>query len=153
VAASAKVTASWSTQRAGSVPLRLVAPTTRAVSDLDRAVTGRNARATRHSALDVALAALDLQLQYRSQVEIDGDRFDLWLRQILVDARARDASGLVGDVATLEWMRDRIARSLGGVELTRVDFLLGALRANADDEEFGAAAKNAQTLRRVLARS
>jgi hypothetical protein len=96
-------------------------------------------------------AALDLKLQYLPTAEIDLGRFDVRLRRLLVDAGARDQSAVVGDVATLEWIRDRIEKALDPVDLTRLDTLLKELRTNAGDEDFRAASETALQLRELVA--
>lgn len=138
-------------RRTGDVPPRLVAPTSGALKALAREVADRDRTGSRQAALDVAQAGLDLQLQYRPAAEIDLGRFDAWLRQLLVDARARDHGALLGDVATLEWIRDRIEKALDPVDLTRLDTLLKELRTNAGDEDFKAASETAVHLRELLA--
>jgi hypothetical protein len=147
------VTAAWQTHRQRGVPPRLVGPTNVAITALAAAVEARSARRTRHAALDVVQAGLDLQLRYRSPAVIDRARFDLWARQVLVDAGARDLPAVSGDVATLEWIRDRIAHTLDSVSVTRLDTYLGELRANVGDEELAAAARTAKDLRKVVARA
>ena len=150
----AKMAAAWKAHRAaGDVPPRLVGPTSRVLGQLARTVKAQQSVKARDAALDVALAALDLQLQYRRPAAIDRARFDLWARQVLVDVAARDPSAVSGDVATLEWIRDRIARTLHSVDVTRIDTLLEELRVNAGDEDLPAAADTARALRRALARA
>jgi len=68
-----------------------------------------------------------------------------------VDAAARKTSAVSGDVATLEWIRDRIARTLDSVAATRLDTHLEELRSNAADEDLAAASRTAAGLRKVLA--
>jgi hypothetical protein len=146
--------AAWKAHRAaGGVPPRLVGPTSSALAALTRAVKAQEVSRARHAALDVALATLDLQLQYRSLAWIERARGDLWARQVLVDAADRDAGGVTSDVATLEWIRDRFARAIDSVDLARIDTLLDELRTNAADEDFAAATTTAQTLRKALARA
>ena len=84
-----------------------IQPTDHAVEALSRAVTARDQLAAWHSALDLRLAVLDLQLQFRPPAEIDRARLDLWAQRVLVDAGAADLDATSGDVATLEWVRDR----------------------------------------------
>ena len=96
-------------------------------------------------------AALDLELTYRPPAQIDRARFDLWLRHTLVDAAARDRAAVSGDVATLEWIRDRITHTLDSVEVTRIDTYLGKLREQVIDSDLAAAARTATALRKVLA--
>jgi len=149
--AARRTRAAWRAHRVGGVPPRLISPTNRALKALARAVKARDRGKARNAALDAALAALDLQLQYRPPAEIDRARFDLWTRQVRVDAAARKLSAVSGDVATLEWIRDRIARTLDSVVATRLDTQLEELRANVGDKDFAAASKTAVALRKVLA--
>jgi hypothetical protein len=142
--------AAWRAQRRDGVPPRLAGPTGRAVGSLVRAVAARERQRARHAALDAVQATLDLELQYRPVAEIDRRRFGLWLRQVLVDAAGRDLRLVRGDVAVLEWIRDRIAHTLSAVQLTRLDTRLEELRSNVADRQPAAAARTAAALRRVL---
>lgn len=150
-AIAATMDVAWKAHRASGVPPRLVAPTDAAITALTRAIAKQGSVATRHAALDVLQASLDLQLRYRSQVEVDRARFDLWVRQLILDASARDAAGARGDVATLEWIRDRIARAMDPVRLSGIDHLLKNARTSANDAQFRAVIRTAVLLRRALA--
>ncbi len=148
----AQMTAAWTAHKAaGGVPPQLVGPTDRAIKTLAKAIKARKTTKARDAALDVAQATLDLQLQFRRPAEIDLARFDLWARQVLVDAAIGDVPAISGDVATLEWIRDRIARTLDRDDVTRIDTLVEELRANVKDENPKAAADTAAALRDVLA--
>jgi hypothetical protein len=103
------IAAAWATYRDSPVPPLLVEPTDRALTALDQAVRARDQLGTEHAALDVRLAVLDQQLQFRPPADIDLARFDLWAQQVLVDVAADDFEATSGDTATLEWIRDRIA--------------------------------------------
>jgi hypothetical protein len=72
--------------------------------DMVPALDARNAEGTRSAALDVAQAALDLELQYRPPTDIDLGRFEIWAEAAVVDASSDEAdSGLVaGDVTSLD---------------------------------------------------
>jgi len=138
----------------GVVPPQLVAPTNSALKALAKAIKTRKAAAARAAdALAVAQATLDLQLQFRPVVQIDLARSDLWARQVLVDAPLDDIAAISGDTANLEWIRDRIARSLDSVVVTRIDTLLEQLRSNVKDGDATAAAETAVALRDLLARA
>jgi len=146
-----EMTAAWTAYQKTGVPPRLVTPTNRAITSLDAAVETRNPSKARHSAIDVALAALDLKLRYRAPAGIDLARFNLWVRQLLVDASDDDLGGVTIDVATLEWIRDRFVHTLGPVQVTRIDKHLEDLRDSVVDEDLTSAAAEARHLRRTLA--
>jgi len=146
----ARLRAAWRMHRSRGVPPRLVAPTNRALRELAAAVRSRHRGRARNAALDVVQAALDLQLRYRSPAEIDRARFDLWARQAQVDAVVGRRSAVAGDVAALEWIRDRFAHAVDGVALTRIDTRMEELRANVTDRELAAATETAAALRRAL---
>jgi hypothetical protein len=148
-----RVTAAWRAHRARGVPPRLVGPMDRALKALTRAVAARRRAAAGNAAIDVAQAALDLQLRYLPPAEIDRARLDLWASQVLVDAAARNLAGVRGDVSTLEWIRDRIVRSLDSVDVARIDAHLTDLLVNVGDRDLAAASRSARALRRALARS
>jgi hypothetical protein len=107
------------------------------------------ATAERPPKRDVANASLDLQLRYRPAVKINLARFELWARQLLVDAAAKDAAAVHGDVTTLAWIRDRIA--LDSAAGNGIDDQLRYLRSVADAQEFEVAMVQAARLRETLA--
>jgi hypothetical protein len=115
----------WQNFRQGDVPPRLERPTDGAVGELLGTISHRNGLGTLTASVDVAYASANLQLRYRPVTEIDTIRFDLWARRALVDALAGALGGVRSDVATLEWVRDRIAPSIDAVTLTRLDALVG----------------------------
>jgi hypothetical protein len=100
------MSAAWDTYRMGEVP-RLIRPKmTRVLHALDRAVRSRDTARARQAAIDVAQSTLDLELRYRPSSEVSLARFDLWTAQLLVDAAARDAAAVRGDVFTLGYIRE-----------------------------------------------
>ena len=142
----------WATyRRSGDVPVRLVDPTEQALKSLSGAVAGGNRSMVRQAALDAKQAALDLELQYRPASDVDRGRFDAWLRQLLADARAKDSGAALGDIATLEWIRDRFEADLDPVDRTRVDTLLTDLREGARDGDSKAVSETAAELRELVA--
>jgi hypothetical protein len=151
-AASATVTSmtsAWNAFRAGEVSERLGAQMREALHALATGVGARDSRKGAQAALDVANASLDLQLRYRPPVQINLARFELWTRQLLVDAAARNAAGIHGDVTTLAWIRDRIA--LDSADGNGIDDQLRYLRSVADAKEFEVAMVQAARLRGTLA--
>jgi hypothetical protein len=152
-ASTRSLAADWRAVRAGGVPRRLVAPAVRALRAVDREVRTRRRARARSAALDVTQAALDLELRYRPPATIDRARFALWTRRLELDAAARDRPAAMGDVATLEWVRDRIHHVLGATAGTRLDAQLLAVRSHVIDRNLPAAARTARALRRTLARA
>jgi hypothetical protein len=150
-AAGAATKAAWDAYRGDDVPPRLAPEMSRAVAALAAAIDARDRARAGTAAIDVAQSALDLKLRYRPPAEIDLARFELWTRQILVDALAGDLVGVRGDLATLEWIRDRFREILASADLTRIDARLLTLREAVVDEDLGAATAEAQRLRGTLA--
>jgi hypothetical protein len=142
------MTSAWNTFQAGEVPERLGVQMREALHALVTAVGGRNSREGAQAALDVANASLDLQLRYRPPVEVNLGRFELWTRRLLVDAAARNAAAVHGDVTTLAWIRDRIA--LDDADRNGIDDQLRYLRSVADAREFEIAMVQAARLRETL---
>lgn len=136
----------WDAHRGGTkVPALLRAQMERALAALRGdalvpAVAGHNRSGAAKTALDVAQAALDLELRHRPPHEVDRDRFDLWSRQLLVDVGDAEAGAVAGDVAVLERLRDRFPRDEG------IDAVLEDLRAAADEEDLATVAERAPDL-------
>ncbi|MDQ5874737.1 MAG: hypothetical protein M3526_05085 [Actinomycetota bacterium] len=151
-ATAQKMAAAWKSFQASEVPPRLVGPTSRSLEVLIAAVDARLPAKARGAAIHVGFAALDLQLRHRPPAGIDLARFDLWAHRVLVDAAANDLGAVTGDVATLEWIRDRFVHVLAPVEVTRIDQHLLDLRGAASDEDLPAAAAEAADLIVSLAR-
>jgi hypothetical protein len=130
-------------------PKELDTQMTDALDVLAKAVTARDARAAPLAALNVALAAADLELRYRPPVEVDLIRIDLWARQLVVDAEAGEKGAVAGDVATLGWLRERIA--LDGDDAKGIDDQLRYLVAATDAKDMDLAANAAERLRKTVA--
>jgi hypothetical protein len=141
----------WDRLRAREVPPRLVPPMRSALTQLSAAIDHRAEAPASSAAIDVARATLDLKLRHLAPAKIDRGRFELWARQVLVDAEAADLAGVSGDVATMEWIRDRFAHMLDATDLTRIDTHLLALRDAVVDKDLEAAADEASALRETLA--
>ena len=144
-----EMNAAWSALRAGDVPERLATRMGDALDALARAVGGSHARGISLAALAVGHAGLDLQLRYRPAVEINLARLELWTRQLEADAGAANRAGAIGDVATLEWIRDRIA--LEAADGSGVGDQLRLLEAEAQAGELTAVGDHAALLLQTLA--
>ncbi len=80
-------------------------------------------------------AALDVQLLDAEVSDVDLGRLEAWARQTIVDAASDDAAGVLGDLATLETLRDRM--ELDAAAGAAID----AARAAADSDDLAAVAE------------
>jgi hypothetical protein len=135
--------AAWTTLRAGNPPPMIAARLGENLAALTRSVTGQKPARTAQKAIDVTQSVLDLELRYRPPAEIDTARFYLWTQQLRVHAAAKDLAGVTGDVAVLEWIRDRISHTLDAAGRSEIDSRLRALRAATDARNLAAAADHA----------
>ncbi|MGH9289251.1 MAG: hypothetical protein ACRD0V_13360 [Acidimicrobiales bacterium] len=150
-AALEPVTAAWDVYRGGDVPPYLAIEMDRALDSLAAAVDARDHAQAGSSAIDVAQSATDLQLRYRPPPDIDRARFELWARQLVVDAAAGDLGGMRGDVTTLEFIRDRFVHTLDQAVVIGIDVHLMELRNTVNDEDPTAGEEEAESLRELLA--
>jgi hypothetical protein len=157
--ALAAMSAAWDAHRSsGAVPPLLDVQMSESLDALRGnalmpAVDAHNPEGARNAALDVEMAALDLELQYRSPAEIDLGRFNVWANQLAVDSASDEAdAGLIaGDVSSLEWVWDRITHSLDRADVDEIERQLDALRTAADDEDTDAAAEAAPRFAETVA--
>jgi hypothetical protein len=151
------VTEAWNTYQANShVPELLAAQMTQALSvlagnALAPAIHAQNTTGTRKAALDVAQASLDLQMQYRPLTEINLTRFDLWTLQILADVPGDEPSQIMGDVAVLEWVWERVRHTVDIDVAEQIVSHLDNLRRAANHEDLDAASVEATQLHDFLA--
>jgi hypothetical protein len=151
-AAVRTVTSGWNGYRGNDVPSMVGDQMTAAVEHFGATVAARDSGGAGQAAIDVAQAGLDLQLQHRPPAEVDLARLELWTRQLLLDLEAGARGAVAGDLATLEWVRDRIAHALGSAEVSRIDLHLGDLRLATMNKDVRAAAGAAARLGETLAR-
>ena len=131
----------WQGLQAENYPPRVVDTLNRALDELKRTVVKKSGPASSQAGVDVAQAALDLELLYRRSVE--ADRFHLHTQQLRVHAAAGDLAGVTGEVAVLEWIRDRLAGSLTKNRLTALNSGLRDLRDASSAGNVQAAADHA----------
>jgi hypothetical protein len=136
----------WDRYRAGGVPDLLGRQMTKDLATLTTAIAAGKPAAAHQAALRVAQNDTDLRLQHRPVVEVDLARMDLWARQLLVDAADRNPGAVAGDVATLEWTRDRVRATLDQATATRLDTQLKDLRDAAGARDLAGAVKTAPAL-------
>jgi hypothetical protein len=143
----------WDGDKEREVPPLLEALMDDLLDDLAAAVKGSDHAETRQTAINVVRASLDLQLQHRTAAETDLDLLDLWARQLVVDSEAGDRDGMIGDAATLRWIRDRIAREVSPAELRIIDARIADLRRAAEAGDPRRAATAAASFRSTLTRT
>jgi hypothetical protein len=149
----------WATHEAGgTAPPLLATQMSRALDALAGdalapAVDEHNDEGAREAAIDVGLAARDLELQYRPVNEVDLARFDLWSRQLLVDSGSveADPGHIAGDVAALTRVWDRIAHTVDRSVRRDIEAQLRTLEQAAKKENVAKAADAAKQLRDTLA--
>ncbi len=141
-----RMSAAWNTLQSGKPPRLVAARMSDAMAALGRAASARKPGAASQAAIDVSQSALDLELRHKPAAQIDTARFELWAQQLIVHAAAQDTAGVIGDVAALEWIRDRFAHTLNAAGRRDVDARLRALRGAADAKNLPAAADHAARL-------
>jgi len=144
-----RMRAAWQAHEAGA-PDMLAAQLSEALVTLTAAVNTRQPAEARQAALAVALADLDLQLQYRPVAEVDLERAAVWSQQALLDAVAGDRGGVLSDVVTLELIHERAAHALDAASADRFAQQVAGLRAAAEADALDAAADAAASLLEVL---
>lgn len=144
------MTAAWNGYRSSTTPPLLAAQMDDALEALGVGTVERDPAAVRQGAVDVAYAGLDLELQYRSPAEVDLDRMDRWVRQLLVDVETDDAGAVAGDVVSLTAIWDRTSHTVASVATGRIDVALLALQQAADAEDLVAALNAAMSLQAAI---
>ena len=148
----ASMNAAWSSYRATDVPHWLDAQMNDALAGLEAALAAVDPHRTRQAALDVQQAGLDLELRYLPVSQIDVARFDLWARQVAADAIAVDEPAMAGDVATMEWIWDRIAHLADDATVRDVEAHLAALREALEAGDVAGATSAAARLQELVPR-
>lgn len=122
-----------------------------ALAALGGAIDSRDSAGKGQAATDVARSSLDLQLRYRSALEVDLARFDLWAAQLQLDAATGQTAAVNGDVFSLDYVRDRIMHGLDAQCATDINLLLEELSGAMGDGDLPAASEVAGRLRETLA--
>jgi hypothetical protein len=140
----------WGTLREGHLPQSISGRLSKTMRALTLAVRAHKPARVAQAAIDVEQSALDLQLRHRPVVEIDKRRFELWTQQLRVHAAANDLAGATGDVAVLEWIRDRFVKTLERGRREELAMRLRDLRRATDARNLPAAADHAARLAALL---
>jgi hypothetical protein len=125
-----------------AAPKLLAAQLTGAVEALDRG--GEQAK------IRVALASLDLQLQYRAASEVDVARLDVWARQVVLDCERGEVGSVASDTVILEAIWRRTRHTVAPGRQAAVTQSLADLRASVDDGDLAAAARAASALQAAV---
>lgn len=145
-AAVRRMSKTWQTLQSSAQPPMIAARLNDALGTLTRAVLRRQPARTAQAAIRVAQSVLDLELRHRPVAEINTERFHLWTQQLRVDAADRNVAGVTGDVAVLEWIRDRFVQVLDPAGRQEIDSRLRDLRTAVDAGNLPAAADHAARL-------
>ena len=152
-ATAGEMSAAWDAFKAGGVPAMVETAAQDALDALSAAIAAQDAERTRQATIRVAFPTLDLKLRHRTAAETDLDLLDLWARQLVLDAAAGDANAVIGDAASLKWIRDRVARDVSLPDLQALDARLDGLRSAAAARNLTAADAGARSLRATVART
>jgi hypothetical protein len=144
------MTAAWEAYQAGDVPPLIESQMTAALAALGEAVEAADPAETGQAAIGVAHASLSLELRFRQPAEIDLARFDLWTRQLVLDAGIEDSAAVGGDVISMEWVWDRVSHSVDPSTAEYVDDQLTRLRVAAELEDIESASAIATQLHDFL---
>ena len=144
------MTAAWEAYQAGDVPPLIESQMTAALAALGEAVEAGDPAETGQAAIGVAHASLSLELRFRQPAEIDLARFDLWTRQLVLDAGIEDSAAVSGDVISMAWVWDRVSHSVDLSTAEYVDDQLTRLRAAAELGDYSAASAIATQLHDFL---
>ena len=131
-----------------AVTPRLIAPVVddalerlaQGIADQDAVVAGR-------AAIELARSAGDIELRFVPPYTIDQARFGLHAREVVLDAAADDAAGVLADTTAMELTFPRFAHTLGDADRSRLEAALADLRTAADAEDLASAARTATSLR------
>jgi hypothetical protein len=152
-AAESAAQRAWTGYQQDRVPPRIATEMDRALQNLAAGIDARDRAHTGISAIDVAQSTLDLELRHRPPAEVDRERFELWARQISVDAAAGDLGGVNSDVMTMDWVLDRFAHTIEPADLTTIAVHMEALRDAVVEVDLKAAADEAPRILRVTERA
>jgi hypothetical protein len=142
----ARMQREWTTLLTRGQPPLVASRLSDALARLAHGAKKRKVERIAQPSIDVAQSTLDLLMRYRPPVEINAARFRLWTQQLRIDAAAQSLAGVTGDVAVLEWIRDRFASALPANARADFDNRLRDLRAAVDAKNFPAAADHAARL-------
>jgi hypothetical protein len=143
-ATTARMNSYWAGLQATRPPRLIAARMRQALTALTRSVKARKAARVAKATVEVAQAALDLELRYLPAERIDVENIHLHAQQLRVRAAAKNLPDVTGEVAVIEWITDRIALSPGNRQ--EIDNRIRDLRAAVQVKNFSGAADHAARL-------
>jgi hypothetical protein len=138
----------WDAYRATGVPPMLEDQMTGALEALAEAIDAHDKNETRQASINASLASVDFELRYDDRSEIDLDLIEIWTRQLVLDMHTHDRGGVLGDIATLNVIRDRLTESDRGL----IDAELRALKNAAQSGDPVAVEEIATQLQAAVSR-
>lgn len=146
----ASIQAAWDAYRVAGIPTLVEGQMNDALAELSVAVEGGDANEIHQAALAAGQAALDLQLLHLAPSAVDAARFELWTQRVAVDAAVSDGPALAGDVATMEWIWERIVHIVDEPAARDFEAQLTMLRAAVETGEFSEATAVAAQLHALI---
>jgi hypothetical protein len=143
-----EVTSAWQGMEGRPTPPLLADQMRHVLDELSTGVEASDGEATRHAAVATALAALDIEVQYRDPAAIDLERMAFWARRLSADVE--DMGAVRGDVATLETIWARASHAAGTGDADAIDEQLAGARTAVDDADLDAIAAAAEALIALL---
>ncbi|MDQ3155690.1 MAG: hypothetical protein M3Q98_03050 [Actinomycetota bacterium] len=140
----------WEAIKGQKLPSRVAADLGRSIEGLKAAVKARKPGRAAQASVYVAQNVLDLRLRYRSATYVDIERFHLHAQQLRIFAAAKDGAGVAGEVAALEWIRDRVTAALTPKEQSAIDRRLVQLRQASNKGSLASAADHAARLAALM---
>jgi hypothetical protein len=125
-------------------PPRVMALLRGSLASLEAAARAHDAHAAEQASIDVAQSAIDLEARYLPAQDVEVARFHLHTQQLRVSAAVGQPRRVMGEVAALEWISDRLDLNTGAA--AQVDQQLAALRVASDAGNLAAAADLATRL-------
>ena len=145
-ASSRRIDAQLALVDKGAQPLRVMRLLHQAAARLRVAVRAKRAVVAQRATVAVAQSAIDLEARYLDPGDVEVSRFHLHSQLVRLDAATRDAAAVAGEVAVLEWIRDRIRADLDAEALADLDQGLADLRGAVSSGDLAAAADHAARL-------
>jgi hypothetical protein len=144
--ATDRAVAAWDSYRAGQVPPLIRARMSEKVDALEAAVAARDDEGAMRAALGVMMSAHDLQLRHRPVPSIDRARLQIRACTLVLDAGEGDEGAALGDVAAIEWTRDRFVHTLGTADARKLNRQIAMMRGEVARGRLASAARIAEQL-------